>query len=95
MASTIIEASARGLGDFAEIILPLAGLWLLYRVGLALYNISPFHPLYYFPGPRLAAMSFVYEFWFDFIKWGKYTTEIQRLHEIYGRFDGPWLRKVL
>ncbi|KAH9906691.1 putative cytochrome P450 [Xylariomycetidae sp. FL2044] len=59
-------------------------LWLLYRLLLALYNISPFHPLYQFPGPRLAAMSFLYEAWFDFILKGRYSMEIKRLHEIYG-----------
>ena len=62
----------------------LAGLWILYRVALALYNISPFHPLSRFPGPKLAAMTFLYEFWYEGIRWGKYTWEIQRMHEKYG-----------
>jgi hypothetical protein len=62
----------------------LVGLWLLYRVALALYNISPFHPLSRFPGPKLAAMTFLYEFWYEGILWGKYTSEIQRMHEKYG-----------
>jgi hypothetical protein len=62
----------------------LAGLWLLYRIALALYNISPFHPLARFPGPKLAAMTFLYEFWYEGIRWGKYTWEIERMHEKYG-----------
>jgi hypothetical protein len=62
----------------------LAGLWLLYRVALVLYNISPFHPLSRFPGPKLAAMTFFYEFWYEGIRGGKYTWEIQRMHEKYG-----------
>jgi hypothetical protein len=62
----------------------LAGLWIFYRVALALYNISPFHPLSRFPGPKLAAMTFLYEFWFEGILCGKYTWEIQRMHEKYG-----------
>lgn len=30
----------------------LCGIWLAYRVAIALYNISPLHPLYRFPGPN-------------------------------------------
>ncbi|KAK8031356.1 hypothetical protein PG990_001090 [Apiospora arundinis] len=62
----------------------LLGLWIAYRLLLALYNISPFHPLHKFPGPRLAAASFIYEFWYDFILYGRYSHEIRRMHEIYG-----------
>ncbi|KAK8058154.1 hypothetical protein PG994_008602 [Apiospora phragmitis] len=51
------------------VILRLLGAWLAYRLLLALYNVSPFHPLYKFPGPRLAAATFIYEF---------------LMHEIYG-----------
>lgn len=86
MTSTTIETAPGGLaGDYVGILLRLVGLWLLYRVGLALYNISPFHPLYRFPGPKLAAMSFLYEFWFEAILWGRYTHEIERMHRIYGK----------
>ena len=87
---TVIESSGRSLGgngNVAGIIIRFAGLWLLYRVGLALYNVSPYHPLHQFPGPKLAAMPFVYEFWYDAILWGRYTTKIERLHEIYGKVD--------
>ncbi|KAI1850711.1 hypothetical protein JX266_003993 [Neoarthrinium moseri] len=65
-------------------LLRLLGLWVVYRLALALYNISPFHPLYRFPGPRLAAASFIYEFWFDFVLLGRYSHEIKRMHDIYG-----------
>ncbi|RYP85423.1 hypothetical protein DL769_000976 [Monosporascus sp. CRB-8-3] len=68
----------------ATAILRLLSLWLAYRLFLALYNISPFHPLHRFPGPKLAAASFIYEFWFDAIKGGRYGQEIKRLHDIYG-----------
>lgn len=36
-----------------------------YRIALALYNISPFHPLAKFPGPKIAAASYVYEAYYD------------------------------
>lgn len=65
-------------------VLRLAGLWLGYRLLLALYNISPFHPLYKFPGPRLAAASYLYEAWYDLVKVGRYSWEIKAMHDKYG-----------
>ncbi|KAH8896733.1 cytochrome P450 [Thozetella sp. PMI_491] len=62
----------------------LAGLWLGYQVLVALYNISPFHPLSRFPGPKLAAMTLLYECWYDLILVGKYTKAIAKMHEAYG-----------
>jgi hypothetical protein len=49
-----------------------------------LYNIY-LHPLRAFPGPKLAACSFLYEFYFDVLKRGKYVWQIDRLHEKYGK----------
>lgn len=65
----------------------IAQIWLTYRVALALYNISPWHPLYLFPGPRLASMTFLYEFWYDFVCHGRYTRQIQQMHEKYGKIS--------
>lgn len=64
-------------------------MWLVYRVAIALYNISPLHPLYRFPGPKLAAMGFFYEGYYDWILVGRYGHEIRRMHEIYGIFLSP------
>nr|XP_036582011.1 trichodiene oxygenase [Colletotrichum truncatum]KAF6790568.1 trichodiene oxygenase [Colletotrichum truncatum] len=58
--------------------------WLIYQALGFIYNVSPFHPLYKFPGPKVAAGSYAYEFWFDMVKTGRYTREIKRLHGIYG-----------
>lgn len=67
-------------------------IWAVYRILRALYNISPLHPLYQFPGPKLAAMTLVYEAWYDLIRGGRYTREIQRMHDKYGEstsnYDG-------
>jgi hypothetical protein len=43
-----------------------------------------FHPLSKFPGPRLAAITHSYEFYFDGIKGGKFIWEISRMHDEYG-----------
>ncbi len=62
----------------------LAGLWLIYQLLRAVYNISPIHPLHNFPGPKAASISYLYEFYFDALLWGRYTHEMRRMHEIYG-----------
>lgn len=67
----------------------LFGIWLAYRVAIALYNISPLHPLYRFPGPKLAAMGFFYEGYYDWILVGRYGHEIRRMHEVYGTVLSP------
>jgi hypothetical protein len=43
-----------------------------------------FHPLAHIPGPRLAALTWWYEFYFDVIQPGKYVFHIQELHKQYG-----------
>ncbi|KAF9875010.1 trichodiene oxygenase [Colletotrichum karsti] len=59
-------------------------IWPVYYVLYLIYNVSPFHPLSKFPGPKIAAASYLYEFWFDMIKGGRYTMKIKEMHEIYG-----------
>jgi hypothetical protein len=58
-------------------------LWTLYLLGLAIYRLY-LSPLAKFPGPRLAALSNWYEFYYDVILQGKFTSHIQDLHEQYG-----------
>ncbi|KAG8160990.1 hypothetical protein KVR01_009254 [Diaporthe batatas] len=43
-----------------------------------------FHPLAHIPGPRLAALTWWYEFYFDVIQPGQYVFKIQELHKRYG-----------
>jgi hypothetical protein len=62
----------------------LISLWLGYHMLVALYNISPLHPLWRFPGSRLAAASYLYEVFYDLWLGGRYTREIRRMHEQYG-----------
>jgi hypothetical protein len=66
-------------------ILYLVILALGYRVLCALYNISPLHPLYRFPGPKIAAASYVYEAYYDWILTGRYGKVIAKMHETYGK----------
>jgi hypothetical protein len=45
-------------------------------------------PLARFPGPRLAALSNWYEFYYDVLLQGQFTAHIQELHKKYGPFPG-------
>jgi hypothetical protein len=65
-------------------VLWLAAAWLLYRLSLAIYNISPLHPLSHFPGPKIAAASYLYEAYFDWWLVGRYGKVIADMHKAYG-----------
>ncbi|RFU80113.1 cytochrome p450 [Trichoderma arundinaceum] len=55
----------------------------VYIVGMSMYRLT-LHPLASFPGPKLAAVSYLYEIWYDMILGGRYTSQIGKLHKIYG-----------
>ncbi|CAG9960707.1 unnamed protein product [Clonostachys byssicola] len=57
--------------------------WTGYFLLILAYRLT-FHPLAKFPGPKIAAATHAYEFWFDVVRWGRYTHEIRRMHERYG-----------
>jgi hypothetical protein len=50
---------------------------------LYLYRLF-FHPLARYPGPKLAAATNWYEFYYEVIKAGAFTHHIQTLHKQYG-----------
>jgi hypothetical protein len=56
----------------------------VYIVGLALYRLY-FSPIAKFPGPKLAALSRWYEFYYEVVRKGQFTFRIQELHKQYGR----------
>lgn len=57
----------------------------VYIVGLYLYRLF-LHPLSKFPGPKLAAISNWYEFYWDVVRQGDFTRHIQDLHKKYGQY---------
>lgn len=61
-----------------------AGALLLYLVSLAIYRLY-LSPIANFPGPKLAALSLWYEFYYDVVRGGQYGRKIAELHEVYGR----------
>ena len=56
---------------------------LCYLIGLIVYRLY-FHPLAKFPGPKLAALTFWYEYYYDVHQKGRFTWQIKALHEQYG-----------
>ncbi|KAL3488637.1 cytochrome P450 [Aspergillus germanicus] len=65
------------------IILQLGVGLVAYLLLVSIYRLF-FHPLSHIPGPKLAALTHGYEFYYDVIKKGTLIWEIQRLHGIYG-----------
>ncbi|KAL4936174.1 hypothetical protein BDV06DRAFT_233669 [Aspergillus oleicola] len=56
------------------------GIFLLARTIYRLY----FHPLSHIPGPKLAAISHLYEVYHDIWRGGLYLFEIEKMHKQYG-----------
>jgi hypothetical protein len=64
---------------------PLVASFLGFLALRTIYHLY-FHPLSKFPGPKIAAATFLYEFYYDVIKSGMYLWEIERMHEKYGKY---------
>jgi hypothetical protein len=58
-------------------------IWLSYLIGLAVYRLY-FSPIARFPGPKIAALTKWYEFYYDVILKGQFTFQTQKLHKKYG-----------
>ncbi|KAI1978936.1 hypothetical protein LOZ54_006196 [Ophidiomyces ophidiicola] len=56
---------------------------LLYAIGGVIHRLY-FSPLSKFPGPKLAAATLWYEFYYDVVLKGQYTFKIKSLHQKYG-----------
>lgn len=55
------------------------GALIIYRLWLT--------PVAKFPGPKIAALTFFYEFYYDAWQEGQYTWKIRDLHKKYGRLS--------
>jgi cytochrome P450 len=76
--SRALTTSARGSPTWTLFVLLVT-----YFAGRCIYNLY-FHPLHKIPGPRIAAMTSFYDFWYDVVRGGTYLWEIGKMHEVYG-----------
>lgn len=72
----------------------LVCLVILRWLGTALYRLC-LSPVASIPGPRLAAITFWYEFYYDVWRKGQYTWKLKDLHKEYGKFSALNSSKVI
>ena len=69
-------------------ILAIALLLLVQFVFKIIYRLT-YHPLATFPGPKIAAITYLYEYYYDLLHGkgpgGRYHIRIDKLHEKYGK----------
>ncbi|KAL2849261.1 cytochrome P450 [Aspergillus pseudoustus] len=63
--------------------LVLLGLVITYCFCIGIKRLL-FSPIAHFPGPKLAAVTFWYEFYYDVVQRGQYFREIEKMHQRYG-----------
>ncbi|KAL3452060.1 putative benzoate 4-monooxygenase cytochrome P450 [Aspergillus insuetus] len=59
------------------------GLYLAYFAIIAIYRVT-IHPLAHIPGPRLAGITYLYEWYHDIYHIGRFPWKLRELHEKYG-----------
>lgn len=66
----------------STLVLSFIGL-VVYIVALVVQRLL-LSPIAHFPGPKLAAVTWWYQFYYDVLNRGSYLFKIQQLHSIYG-----------
>lgn len=70
--------------NYGTVLSVLAVLYLIRFIYLTFWQLF-WSPLASFPGPKLAAATGWYEFYYDFFHKWKYNFEIERMHNTYGK----------
>lgn len=70
----------------ANLLALLFSLFLTSIASVVTYRLF-FHPLSKVPGPKLAAISRIYDFYYDCILGGKFVFKIEELHKEYGKVN--------
>jgi len=52
-------------------------------------------PVAKFPGPKIAAATFWYEFYYDVVKGGQYVYRIEQMHKQYGEHSATCTFEML
>ena len=80
-----VLSSALGAIDLPTTLVSLLVVSVLYFCYITVYRLF-LSPIAHFPGPKLAAWTYWYEFWYDVVAEPEYTFKIGRLHKEYGMF---------
>ena len=56
---------------------------LSYAASFSVYRLF-LHPLSHLPGPKLAHVTYLYEWYYDLYLRGQYTFKLRELHKKYG-----------
>lgn len=67
-------------GKLGALVVPIL---IVSYIGLIIYRLL-FSPIAGFPGPKLAAATGWYEFYYDVLRRGIYLFEIEKMHQRYG-----------
>lgn len=62
-----------------------AGAYAVYVLGVVFYRLY-LSPISKFPGPKIAAVTWLYELYYDVVHKGKYIYEIEKMHDKYGMY---------
>lgn len=65
----------------------------LYAIYGSIYRLY-LSPVSRFPGRKLAALTYWYEFYYDGVKGGAYVWEIKKMHQEYGMCCPPRPREI-
>lgn len=82
LAADLFEKTSYGASR-ATILAAVLASFIVYIVTLAIYRLH-FSPIAKFPGPKLAALSKWYEFYYEIVQKGKFSDHITDLHKVYG-----------
>ena len=63
----------------------VAGFSAAYVIGLVFYRLY-LSPISTFPGPKIAAVTWWYELYYDVFQKGKYIYQIEKMHDKYGMY---------
>ncbi len=80
----MLELISRTERPFTGLIWTAVVILTLYCICKCLYNLY-LHPLSKFPGPKLAAIGPLYEFYYDVVKDGTFIWEVEKMHRNYGK----------
>lgn len=76
----------------------VVGLFFVYLVVWVIYTVVTrlfLSPLAKVPGPKLAALTYLYEWYYDIVEQGRFPFKVRRLHEKYGTYITPSKEKAL